>query len=218
MKFSLLNLLFLVVIVALCTSHFVMFRQLSEARSEVENVRRKYGHIKIDDEKMTYVSRIADNEEAEDAYRIIVPAGSRYMLHLADANWDGDGFLPDPTPTKTISLNGWRDGADVILSISTYWENNAPRIVVHTEADEFFNYVPSGWKSTQGPSEGSQLSTDPQKAFAIDETIHLISWKDSSTNRGIMIWLEPHSRWEAKNKAKKATEPSDAPKPPNGAS
>ena len=130
MKFSLLNLLFLVVIVALCTSHFVMFRQLSEARSEVENVRRKYGHIKIDDEKMTYVSRIADNEEAEDAYRIIVPAGSRYMLHLADANWDGDGFLPDPTPTKTISLNGWRDGADVILSISTYWENNAPRIVV----------------------------------------------------------------------------------------
>jgi len=100
-------------------------------------VRRKYGYIKIDNEKMTYVSRIAENEETKDAYRIIVPAGSRYMLHLTDAVFEDDFPPQNPVPTRTISLNGWREGADVVLSYSCFWEKDAHRIVVHTEADQF---------------------------------------------------------------------------------
>jgi hypothetical protein len=207
-SFSLLNLLLLVAIVALTVSQLVMLRQLSDARREVDSVRRRFGYIKVDDEKMTYVSRIAGNEEPEVAYRIIVPAGSRYMLHLTDATLEGYGFLNELNPTKTISLNGWREGADVVLSFSNDWENNAPKIVVHTETAEYFNFVPSDWTASGAPGEGWHLQTDPQKAFAIDETIQLIWWKDSGTNRGIVLWLEPHSKWEAKLKAKKTTEPS----------
>jgi hypothetical protein len=191
-----------------------MMRQLADAREEVESIRRKYGYIRVEDEKMTYVSRIAENEETDDAYRIVVPAGSRYLLHLTDTQFEHDGYPPDPIPTKTISLNGWREGADVVLSYSIYWENNAPRVVVHTEADEFFDYVPPNWQSGGGPNEGSHLQTAPQKAFAIDETIQFMWWKDPSTKRGIMLWLEPHSQWEARRNARKATEQSGEPKPP----
>ena len=193
------------VIAALGVSQFVMMRQLADAQAEIENVRRKYGYIRVDDESKTYVSRIAENEEANDAYRIIAPAGSRYMLHLSDATFDSDGYPVQLKPTKTISLNGWRDGADVILSYYVYMEDGVPRIVVHTEADQFFNYIPPNWQTGSGPSEGGHLETDSQQAFSIDETIKLMWWRDWTTKRGLILWLEPHSKWEAKRKARDET-------------
>jgi len=120
-SYSLLTLLLLIVIAALSVSQFVMMRQLADAQAEIDTVRRKYGYIRIENENSTYVSRIADNEQGENAYRIRVPSGSRYLLHLTDATFEKSDYPVDPIPTKTISLNGWQEGADAVLSYSIYW-------------------------------------------------------------------------------------------------
>ena len=202
-SFSLLTLFLLVVIAVLAVSQFVMMGQLADARAEVDSVRRKYGHIRVENESKTYVSRITDNEQDNDAYRIRVPAGSRYLLHLTDATFEKSDYPDNPIPTKTISLNGWREGADAVLSYSIYWESNAPRVVVHTETEEMFDYVPPGWVNGAGPTEGSHLTTEPQAEFSTDDAIQLMWWREPSTRRGIMLWLEPHTKWEARRAAQK---------------
>jgi len=222
-SFSLASLILLIVIAALVSSQLVMMRQLADARAEVENVRKKYGYIRVEDEKLTYVSRITIHEEDDANYRLIVPAGSRYMLHLTDATFENDGFPSHPIPTQTISLNGWTDGADVVLSYSISYPAfvlnsknkapyiKAPRVVVHTEADKYFDYVPPDWKYTGGKSKTADLQTGPQKTYATDETIEFMWWKDSSTSRGFVLWLEPYATYDARESKKNATEQTDAP-------
>ena len=172
-------------------------------------IRRRFGHIRAEDETKSYVARISEpNEQNSQAYRIHVPAGSRYLLHLTDTTFVEDDYPTNPVPTKTISLNGWRDGADVVLSYNIYWENNAPRVVVHTETDEIFDYVPPNW-SSGGPSEAANLQTKQQESFSADETIRFMWWRDSTTKRGIMLWLEPFSKWNDRRLAQEnVTEPN----------
>ena len=79
-SYSLISLLLFTAVAALLVSQFVMMRQLAEANAEIDAVRSKYGYIRVDDSSKTYVSRIADNEQDVDSYRIRVPAGSRYLL------------------------------------------------------------------------------------------------------------------------------------------
>ena len=203
-SYSLFSLLLLIVIVALAVSQFVMMRQLREARTEIDAVRSKYGYIRVDDPSKTYVSRIADNEEDVDSYRICVPAGSRYLLHLTDTTFENSDYPNNPTPTKTISLNHWREGADAVLSYSIYWENDAPRFVVHTETEKMFDYVPTDWVAGTGggPSEGSHLTTESQAEFSTSDTIRFMWHRDPATKRGLMLWLEPYAKWEAKRAAK----------------
>ena len=75
-SYSLLSLLLLIVIVGLSVSQFMMMRQLADAQAEVDQVRSKYGYIRVENETKAYISRIASNEQDVDAYRICVPAGS----------------------------------------------------------------------------------------------------------------------------------------------
>ena len=62
MRFSLSTLLLLVVIVAQILSQVVMMRELVVARAEVEEVRRKYGHIRVENAQQIFVARIMVNE------------------------------------------------------------------------------------------------------------------------------------------------------------
>lgn len=204
-SYSLISLLLFTAVAALLVSQFVMMRQLAEANAEIDAVRSKYGYIRVDDSSKTYVSRIADNEQDVDSYRIRVPAGSRYLLHLTDDTFEKSDYLDNPEPTKSISLNNWREGADAILSYHVYWENNAPRVVVHTETEKMFDYVPANWVAGTGSgpsSEGAHLITDTQAEFSTDDTIRFMWQRDQTTKRGLMLWLEPHEKWEAKRAAK----------------
>ena len=203
-SYSLFSLLLLVVIAAMVVSQFLMMRQLAEARAEIDSVRSKYGYIRVDDRSKTYVARIADNEEDVDSYRICVPAGSRYLLHITDTTFEDSDYPDDPIPTKSISLNHWREGADAVLSYSIYWENDALRFVVHTETEKMFDYVPADWVAGTGggPSEGSHLITETQAEFSTSETIRFMWHRDPTTKRGLMLWLEPYAKWEAKRAAK----------------
>jgi hypothetical protein len=82
-----------------------------------------------------------------------------------------------------------------------YWENNSPRVVVHTETEELFDYVLPDWVAGTGSREARHLTTDPQEEFSTDDTIRFMWWRESSTKRGIMLWLEPHAKWEARRTA-----------------
>ena len=203
-SFSLSSLFLLTAIVALTMSQIVMWWRLADANAELDLNRRRFGHIQVDDESQTYVSRIAEpNASISKSYRIRVPAGSRYLLHLSDTTFIGEGYPVNPTPTKTISLNGWRDGADAILSYYIRWDNNAPRLIAHSETGGYFDYVPSNWIS-DGQGESLDLETNPQNVYSTDETIEFMWWRDSTTKRGLMLWLEPHSKWHERRLSKKA--------------
>ena len=198
LTFTLSTLLLMVVIVAQFMSQMVMMRELSAARDELEEVRRKFGYIDAKNAKQIYVARIEENENDVAAYRIHIPPGHHYLLHLTDTIFETEGYPDNPKPTKTLSMNSWKEGADVVLSYSIYHENSAPRVRVWTETEELFNYRPKNWVKTPGPSEGSDLTTHPQKAFDSNETIRFMQWKDGGTKRGVMLWMEPVADYEAR--------------------
>lgn len=130
-SYSLSTLLLLMIIVALSLALVVTRWKFAEVYAELEVNRQRFGHIRVEDETKTYVSRITQpNDSIGTSYRIRVPEGSRYLLHLTDMISERNGFPENPEPTKSISLNGWRDGADAILSYHLYWENDAPRFRV----------------------------------------------------------------------------------------
>jgi hypothetical protein len=201
-RFSLLTLLLLTAIAGLIFSQVVMMRKLAVANAEVDNARRKYGYISVGDPTRTYVSAIAENEQNASAIRIIVPAGSRYLLHLSDTTFNHQTKTESLPPTKTISLNSWRDGADVTLTYAIYMENGKPRVEVHTETKTLFNYTLENWVASGQPTEGTGTGFDGQRDFSIDDPIPIMTWLDPGTERGVAIWLEPYSRWMARSEAK----------------
>lgn len=208
-SFALSTLLLWTLIVALILSNIVAAWRLADIKDELELNRRRYGHISVTDPSKTYVSRIEDpNASSETSFRVRVPEGSRYLLNLSDASFDERGPSADLKPTTSISLNGWRDGADAVLSYSIQWDDDRPRIVVHSETEEFFDYTPPDWGES-GKSESWITDARPQLEYSIDETIRFMWWRDSATGRGFVLWLEPFSSWmerrvAAEEKAKRA--------------
>ncbi len=199
-SFSLSTLLLVVVIVALGVSQILLLRQLSLARAEVNDVRRKYGYIHVTDQSKTYVAQIAENENPGDAYRIRIPKGSRYVLHLTDAEFETNEAPKNPVPTKTISLNDGSQVTDTTLSCIIYSEKQGPRVVVYTKTDAIFDYLLPDWKGTVNPSEWTWLQSAGQTEYSTDQNIPFLLWRDKTTHRGMMLWLEPYATWEARQR------------------
>jgi len=210
-SYSLLTLLLLCVIAALCASHFAMSRKLADARAEVDAIRRNYGYIRVDNEDKVYVSSIAQHKGSNrGSLRIVVPSGERYFLHLSETTARPSEIPPNSKPTTTVVLNGWKDGADEIFSYSIGWnpERDIPNLRVHTQTDDFYTYTPDDWPRGVSLSVESRLETNPQAEFTTDETIVLMSANAPSLNRGVMLWLEPESKREARRAARtQSTEP-----------
>lgn len=169
-------------------------RQLNSARKEIDAVRKNYGHVNIEDPTLTYACGIANSQnQVPTSARIVVPPGSRYLLHLSDATFDDQTPSDTLPPTKTISLNDWRDGADRIVTCEVHLDNGVPVVTVRTDEHELFNYRLADWIDSGQRHEGSFLSDQP-RSFTVDETITITTWRDPGTKRGIAVWLEPHSR------------------------
>ena len=115
---------------------------------------------------------------------------------------DRHSEIPDDLkPTKTMSMNSWRDGADVILKWGV-WNDDGKRFVVETQSDELFNYEIKDWNSGNHPDEGFDLVTEPQAEFATDEKVILSYFGNDKLERGIILWLEPYDMWEARRSRK----------------
>lgn len=201
--FSLATLMLLVVIVALVVSQLVMMRKLAAARAEVEQVRRQFGSLRVEDDKQIYVAHVPGNKQGT-VYRLHIPPGHRYMLHLTDTTFPDADYPIDPQPTQTLSMNSWNTGADIVLVCNV--TSRAPgtlNVKVYTETEQLFDYQDDGWaRSTIGPSEGSELQADPQVVFDPDDTIRFMWHRNPDTQRGIMLWMEPMAAWQARRAGK----------------
>lgn len=203
-SFSLLTLLLLTVIVAMAVSQVSMMRKMAEAESEVSQARRLYGYIRISDAAKTIVQRLEDSPDRRSAYRVHIPPGRHYILHISDVPFVGGQPPADLPPSANLSMNNWRDGADVILSYSILTEGEQHRMVVHTESEELFNYVIDGWANGSMPNSGWTLEPGVQKELARDDTIQLMWHLNEATQRGVVLWMEPVKQWQERRAAMEA--------------
>ncbi len=200
-SYSLLTLLLLMLIPALVVSQIVMMRQLADAEAEVEEARRLYGYIRVRDAEKTIVQRLEDSPDRRNAYRIHIPTGRHYIFHISDVPFVG-GLPPADLPASaTLSMNSWRDGADVILSYYIRVEGEQRRMVVHTESEELFSYVIEGWTNGPMPNSGWNLEQGIQKEFPRDDAIQLMWHLNEATQRGVVLWMEPVDQWQERRAA-----------------
>ena len=206
-SFSLLSLFLLISLAASIAGIFAFRNEASRAMldrdlalQELEDVRRKFGHVQLNDPDKTSFVKI-EGEEGETTYRAVFPAGSRYLLHLTDMPMKNSQIPEDLTTTKTMSMNSWRDGADVILKWSIYGGDEM-RFVVQTQTEQLFSYLVEDWNNGNHPNEGFDLEADPIASFGTNQKIILTYFGNDKLERGIVLWLEPHAQWE-KRRAQK---------------
>ncbi len=207
---SLLSLLLMVTLGAAIAGLFAMRQRVIQAEkardsalAERDELRAKFGHIEVNDESRTYFAPVK-SYEGEDTFRAIFPAGSRYLLHISDTPMN-NSEVPDDLPrTKTMSMNGWREGADIILKWGV-WGGDSKRFVVSTQTDELFDYQIENWNAPAGhPNESFDVASDQQVSFATSERVILSYFGNEKLQRGIVLWLEPHADWEEWNERRKA--------------
>lgn len=191
-QFSLSTICLLMVIAASVMSNVVMVRKLQEARTEIESVRREFGYIRIGEETgLIHISRIEKSEGRGKNYRMYIPPGHRFLLHIADTEITDDGCPENPKPTKTLSMNPWRDGAEVVLAWGVARDDDGtPRFWATTDSEQLFNYRLENWKDSRLPNSGMDLRTGPQKSFRPDEKTLFMWFANTTTKRGIMFWME----------------------------
>ena len=206
-SFSLLSLFLVLSLAASIAGNFAFRSEAVRARherdlalQELEEVRRKFGEIRIDEPDKTYFVKI-EGEEGETTYRAVFPAGSRYLLHLTDTPMKNSEIPEDLPTTKTMSMNSWRDGTDVILKWSMFGGDEM-RFVVETHAEQLFNYEVQGWNNGNHPNEGFDLEAEPIASFGTNQKVILTYFGNDKLERGIVLWLEPHAQWE-KRRAEK---------------
>jgi len=212
-SFSLLSLLLLIVIVALAVSQVSMMRQLSEAEAELASVRELYGHIRVTDAEKTIVLRIQDNPQRQNAFCLHIPPGRHYVLHVTEGSFPEAKFVTDADPSATLSMNAWRDGADIVLTYSIRHEGEGRRIVVHTESEELFDYSLQNWEPSTFPNESWFPEMNVQKEFDRDEIIYLMGDRNEKTQRGVMLWMEPVDKWQERRAAIEAKKERAEPTP-----
>jgi hypothetical protein len=198
-SYSLLTFLLVITIVALITSQVVMMRQLAQAKSEIDGWRRKFGYVDVEDKTKIYFAKVADAYSgSNNAYRIYFPPGHRYMLNLSYSDYPRDGYLDDPTPVKSISLNSWMQGEDIWFEYKIQGDGNKRSVIAKSHEGDLIDYELKDWVESNYPTSGSQLEADPQVSFELGQRIPIMWWRDEKTQRGVMLWLEPEADWFAR--------------------
>lgn len=205
-QFSVRTLILLVTIAALLLSNFAMWRRVrqarseaEEARAEVEETRKCFGYLDIGDPQLIHMVRIGGEGIRRtgnwgNSYRLYIPPGHRFLLNIAETEIPDFGDFPTPAPAKMLSMNTWSDGADVILHWDVkYDEQGTPHLKVATVSEELFDYPIKGWKKGAGLRDGAQLP-DTQMTFRPDEEIKFAWFRDVSSKKGVIFWMEPVSK------------------------
>ena len=215
-SFSLLTLFLLVAIAALIACLFSYRQQmlkaietsqkaiamLDEIELELAETRSKFGYIDVKDPQLTYFAKITDSE-SDDSYRAVFPKDSRYLMHVSDTPMK-HSKVPDDLPrTRTVSLNSWTDGTDVIVKWGVWGAGDSKKMVVETKTGELLTYKLKDWNNGNWPNEGFDLEASPQVSFKTDEKIILSYFGNEKLERGIILWMEPYEQWEARNKSEK---------------
>lgn len=195
-SFSLLTLFLVIAIAALAVSHYVMMRQvrdaqreLEKARQEIEVARKQFGYLRIDDPQKIYITKIeGTGANGANHYRLYIPSGHRYLLHVGETEYAATGPVGKPKPLATLSMNSWRDGADAIL----HWTGGRRRLKVWTDTEQLFDVeYPDYSKGSKFPNSVSYLPQDAHLGIPPDEKMQFFSYGNEETKLGIVMWMEP---------------------------
>ena len=199
-SFSLLTLFLLVAIAALGVSHYAMMRRVREAllevekaRQEIEVVRKQFGYLRIDDPKKIYITKVEGQKAVGgNHYRLYIPPGHRYLLHVGETEYAATGPVGKPKPLATMSMNSWREGADVMIHWTNTTEGEKRRLKVWIDTEELFDVeIPDYKRGSKFPNSGSHWSQDPHLGIPPEETIQFFSYGNEETKLGIVMWMEP---------------------------
>jgi len=164
--------------------------RLEAALSEVATVRKQFGYLDIRDPKLVYIGHIGGRSGC---YRVAIPPGTRFLMHVTEMEFATEGWPENPEPTKTLVMGSWNEGADVVLNWSFGGDGNKRRFRVKTDSEELFDYVLENWKEGPLPNSCTYIvgPNETQKSFKPSETILLVLYKNDSTKRGVLLWMEP---------------------------
>jgi hypothetical protein len=205
-KVSILSLLLFTAIIGLACSQFITLRQLKFTRAELDRNRDAHGIFRSADESKISVQQFVNSDygrslpkgmKPSESYRIHLPAGSRYVLHLSDQEEANDAYPAKASlvPTETVLLDPWR--TEFVLSRVILNTDAGPRLLVSSEADLLFDYTGTNWSGgTQTTSVSwPDLTVAFNAEFDLDERIRLFWWSSGQSARGFMLWLEPEEKW-----------------------
>ena len=209
-QFSIAGLLLVVFVAALIVSQVVLSGRLSDSQSTLREVHRQNQMIFVDDPSRLYLLQLG---ETGDIFRVHLPPGADYVLHLADTIASEDGFPSDPTPTKTIAFGDTTDGFDTILHLQVARDPNNRGIARASINDrESIEYVIQNWTDVSQPKRQHVIDAREQLERSSSDSINLMWWRDPSTNRMVTFWMEPRAIADARAETNETTEPSDEPK------
>lgn len=188
-SFSLRAILVAVAFVALLLSHALTSARLHDAYRELEDVRRNYGYMKIENSSKINVVSLG---QEKGAFRFVIPPGERYYLHLSETTAQGNSDLPSGQHKTTVALNNWKDGEDVILRFGLYVnpDTDTPYLDVGSQSQGFFTYRPENWPRGISLSVVSQLNASEKLELPPNDPIILMRAKSDELDRGIVLWLE----------------------------
>lgn len=111
--FTLRTLLLFGVIVVLATSHLVTTWRLKQSTEEIGRLREELGYLNVVDESRIHALQIRSVESMQWKWRLHLPPGPRYSLHIVTRNIPSSGLpdtgswtfnAPDKPMTITVAL------------------------------------------------------------------------------------------------------------------
>jgi hypothetical protein len=218
-SFSLLTVMLLVAIVALSVSHYVMMRQVAEAkreveaaRNELEVARKQFGYLRIDDPQKIYITKVKGSGIITTAnpnrYRLYIPPGHRFLIHVGETEISETGPIGPATPIATTSVSSWREGAEVLLYWTNSTEGDVRRIRVWTDSEELIDVkLADNVKDAPRPDSGGYLALTSQLEFRPEERVQLFWHGNRAAKRGIVVWMEPFTMKAGTPQGVKAARP-----------
>jgi len=196
MRFSLLNLVFLMTFVAMAVALWKLNSELVPLRVEVRRLRDEVGELYIEDPTKLHAIRVDSNNELEWKWRIWIPKGARYRLRGNGGPVAAAGY---PNGGGTIHFH---ESGEVVVRYRIqrdprdgkwYGSLHSEGMSVGRDEQPWVE-----WKSHLATGGGVG---DVTCSFDVNETVDLIrrrvsekaknSTKVEDPAAGFQVWLEP---------------------------
>lgn len=200
-RYSLLNSLLLVAVVALA---IVVWRQNQELRpleTEVQSLRRQLGLLTIDDSKKVYGVEVKQAGGYRWQWRIYLPGGRDFWLHMA-RDVPGKGV---PSRSKRAFL-GMNEGELTLIAEVRPTENGERYLYIRSDGNRdsgikspYLKVEDSDWVNGRSQTSTKVAGADGQFSVGPDEPVVLLRHREVSQragekSEGIILWLSDRDK------------------------